>query len=150
MERKISQIGIVVKDLQSAVDFYQGLGFGPFQVIDRPEETCELHGEESRFQIKTALGMAGNVQLEVIQVLSGKNAHTEFLETRGEGMHHVGIYVEDIEAELASHVEKGLEITSRGEFMGVKWAYINMLDTLGHLVEFIELPKPRARKPKKE
>ena len=150
MERKISQIGIVVKDLQSAVNYYQGLGFGPFQIIDRPEETCELHGEQSRFRIKTALGAAGTVQLEIIQVLSGKNAHSEFLETRGEGVHHVGIYVDDIEAELAANVEKGMDVVSRGEFMGVKWVYIDTTSILGHLIEFIELPKPRARKPKKE
>lgn len=150
MERKINQIGIVVKNLQSAVDFYQGLGFGPFQVIDRPEEICELHGEQSRFQIKTALGTAGTVQLEIVQVLSGKNAYTEFLEKKGEGMHHVGIYVDDIEAEFASYLEKGMDIISRGEFMGVKWGYIDTSEILGHLIEFIELPKPRARNPKKE
>jgi len=150
MERKINQIGIVVKDLQAAVDFYQGLGFGPFQIIDRPEETCELRGEESRFQIKTALGTAGTVQLEIVQVLSGENAYTEYLEKRGEGMHHVGMYVDDIESELGAYTSKGMEIVSRGEFMGVKWAYIDTTSILGHLVEFIELPKPRARKPKKE
>ena len=150
MERKINQIGIVVRDLQSAVDFYQALGFGPFQIIERPEETCELHGEQSRFQIRTALCSAGTVQLEIIQVLSGKNAHSEFLETRGEGVHHVGIYVEDIEAELTSYGEKGMDVVSRGEFLGVKWAYINTSEVLGHLIEFIELPKPRTRKPKNE
>ncbi|HME54709.1 MAG TPA: VOC family protein [Candidatus Lokiarchaeia archaeon] len=151
MERKINQIGIVVKDLQVAVNFYQDvLGIGPFQVIDRPEEICVLHGEESRFQIRTALCLIGGIQLEIVQVLSGRNAYTEFLETKGEGVHHLGIFVDDIETELASAVDKGMEIVSRQEFVGVKSAYIDTFNILGHLVEFIELPKPRSRKSKKE
>ena len=150
MERKINQIGIVVKDIPRAVDFYQRTFGITFQVIDRPKETCQLHGEESCFRMKTALGNIAGLQIELIQVLEGRTAHVEFMEAHGEGLHHFGIYVEDLESEIAACAKEGIDIISRGEFMGVKWVYVDSTKTAGAVMEFIELPKPRVRKPKKD
>ncbi|NMC07778.1 MAG: hypothetical protein GYA24_21370 [Candidatus Lokiarchaeota archaeon] len=150
MERKINQIGIVVKDIQRAVGFYQRAFGVPFQIIDRPKETCQLHGVESCFQIKTALGNIAGLQIELIQVLEGRTAHVEFMEKYGEGLHHFGIYVEDIEAEIAACAKDGIEVISRGDFLGVKWVYVDSARDAGAVMEFIELPKPRAKKTKKE
>jgi methylmalonyl-CoA/ethylmalonyl-CoA epimerase len=150
MERKINQIGIVVKEVARAIAFYQHTFGTTFQVIDRPKETCQLHGVESCFQIKTALGIVAGLQIELIQVLEGRTAHVEFMEAHGEGVHHFGIYVEDLEAEIASCAKEGIGVISRGEFMGVKWVYVDSTMAAGVVMEFIELPKPRARKPKKD
>ncbi len=150
MERKINQIGIVVKDVVKAADFYQRTFGVAFQVMDRPNETCQLHGKESCFRIKTAFGNAAGLQIELIQVLEGRTAHVEFMEVHGEGIHHFGIYVEDIEAEIESCAKQGIELISRGEFLGVKWAYVDSTKVAGAVMEFIEMPKPRARKPKKD
>ncbi len=150
MERKINQIGIVVKDVARAADFYQRTFGVTFQVIDRPKETCQLHGVDSCFQMKTALGNIAGLQIELIQVIEGRTAHVEFMEAHGEGLHHVGVYVEDIEAEIMACNKEGIDVISRGEFMGVKWVYMDSTRTAGAVMEFIELPKPRARKPKKD
>jgi catechol 2,3-dioxygenase-like lactoylglutathione lyase family enzyme len=150
MERKINQIGIVVKDVARAIEFYQRAFGVTFQVVDRPKETCQLHGVESCFQIKTALGNVAGLQIELIQVLEGRTAHVEFMEAHGEGVHHFGIYVEDLEAEIEACNKEGIGVISRGEFMGVKWTYMDSTRSAGVVMEFIELPKPRARKPKKD
>nr|MDO8087805.1 VOC family protein [Candidatus Sigynarchaeum springense] len=150
MERKINQIGILVKDISKAIDFYQHTLGISFQVMDRPRETCQLHGKESSFRLKTALGNSAGMQIELIQVLEGRTAHVEFMEAHGEGIHHFGLYVEDLEAEIAACAKDGIGVISSGEFLGVKWAYMDSTGTAGAIMEFIELPKPRARKPKKE
>ncbi len=150
MERKINQIGIVVKDVAKSAEFYQRTFGVAFQVIDRPNETCQLHGKESSFRIKTALGNTAGLQIELIQILEGRTAHVEFMEAHGEGIHHFGIYVEDIEAEIEACAREGIELISRGEFLSVKWAYVDSAKAAGAIMEFIEMPKPRARKPKKD
>ncbi|MEX2683887.1 MAG: VOC family protein [Candidatus Sigynarchaeota archaeon] len=150
MERKINQIGIVVKDIAKAAEFYLHTFGITFQVIDRPEETCQLHGTLSTFRIRTALGNVAGLQIELIQVLEGRTAHVEFMETHGEGIHHLGIYVEDLESEIAACAKDGIGVISRGEFLGVKWAYMDSTRVAGAIIEFIELPKPRARKQKND
>ncbi|MBN2150531.1 MAG: VOC family protein [Candidatus Lokiarchaeota archaeon] len=150
MERKINQVGIVVKDAARAAEFYQRALGVPFQVMDRPKETCQLHGKESCFQMRTAFGNAAGLQVELIQVLEGRTAHVEFMESHGEGIHHFGIYVEDIEAEIEACAKQGIGVISRGEFLGVKWAYVDSVASAGAVFEFIEMPKPRARRAKTE
>ena len=70
MIEKISQIGIVVPDMDKAIKFYEDiLGIGPINVLPREPETCELHGKETHFQLKTGFAFVGGTQLELIQVL---------------------------------------------------------------------------------
>jgi methylmalonyl-CoA/ethylmalonyl-CoA epimerase len=150
MPRKINQIGIVVHDIDKAIQFYQGiLNLGPFQVIERPPETCDLHGKPSNFRLKTGIGMIEGLQLELIQVLEGRTLHSEFLETHGEGIHHFGYYIEDIDVEVLNLKKSGIEILARGTALGgIKWVYMDTIKLCGSITEFIELPKPAPRKPK--
>ncbi len=146
MPRKVNQIGIVVKDMDEAINAYkQILDLGAIQVLERPPETCMLRGTETHFRLKTGFAMLEGVQIELIQVLEGRSPHSEFLETRSPGVHHLGFYVNDIDAEMAQVIQAGMGIYARGEFMGARWAYIDTLAIAGIFQEFIQLPKPRAR-----
>jgi len=145
MVRKINQIGIVVKDLEKAVKFYQDFLGISFNIIPRPPESCELHGQTSNFCLKTALGNVDGTQVEIIQVMEGQTAHTEYLKQHGEGVHHFGYFVDDLDAELAKCTSMGIGIISKGEFMRTKWAYLDSESVSGIVHEFIELPKPKMR-----
>lgn len=151
MPKKVNQVAIVVKDLDKAVKFYQDvIGIGPFQIMDRPVEECELYGSKTQFQIKTALCMNEGMQLEIIQVMQGCNAHSEFLQEKGEGIHHFGFYVDDLEAEIKKYADHGIKVLSQGGYMGVKWAYMDTAPQCGSVQEFIELPKPKPNRKKLE
>jgi hypothetical protein len=43
----------------------------------------------------------GPVEVEINQVIEGDPIHKEFLESRGEGIHHIGIYVQDYDREAS-------------------------------------------------
>lgn len=149
MSRKVNQIGIVVKDIEKAVEFYKDfLGIESFNIMERPPESCILHGEKSDFKLKSAFTSVEGLQIELIQVLEGRTLHTEFMEKHGEGLHHFGYYVDDLETELKKMEEQGIQVLSSGEFMGTKWAYLDTLNPSGAVQELIELPKPRKRKKK--
>jgi hypothetical protein len=68
-------------------------------------------------------------------------------------MHHVAIYVTDLESEVQKYSKAGVKIIAQGEYMRTKWAYLDSTEQSGLLLELIQLPqrkKKKKKKPKKE
>jgi len=90
---EICQIGIVVRDLQKAVDnYWSALGIGPWSIvrIEPPLlRDVTLRGKPVVASMLAAIAQSGSIQLELIQPLEGPSIWKEFLEERGEGIHHV-------------------------------------------------------------
>ena len=61
------------------------------------------------------------------------------LEERGEGIHHLGFFVKDIEKELDRLKKGGIKVLERGGVLGVaKFAYLNTEKALGFILELIQ------------
>ena len=89
MIEKIDHIGIVVKDLDKAIKVYsEGLGLS-LKRIDQSEE----------FQVKIAFLPVGEVLVELIEPI-GPGEIQDYLNTHGEGLHHICYRVPDIEKAL--------------------------------------------------
>lgn len=97
----VAQVGIVVRDIEKTMDFYtSAFGFGPWTVFDEIANPA--------FKVKIALAQSGQLQFELIQILEGKSLHSRFLEEKGEGLHHLGFFVRDIDKELARLTKLGI------------------------------------------
>ncbi len=107
-----------------------GIHFGP--------EDCTLHGQPADFTVHVSLGYIGDLQLEIIQPVSGESIYTEFLSSSPAGLHHLCFEVEDMEAALARAAEAGVEVVQAGSMMdgGMQFAY---LDGAAHGVPYVEL-----------
>ena len=129
---KVGQIGIVVKDVERYMKFYEKMfGVEPFPTVESAVDSAKL---------KIGLFQLGEVQIELIQVLEGETTHSKFLEKRGEGLHHLGFFVEDIEKELARLEKGGVKVLERGTVLGVvKFAYLDTENILGVVLELIQL-----------
>ena len=96
---EISQIGIIVRDLQKATDnYWSTLGIGPWMTmrIEPPLlADVTMRGKPVEASMVAAIAQSGNIQLELIQPLEGPSIWKEFLEQRGEGIHHVQSLVQD-------------------------------------------------------
>jgi hypothetical protein len=64
-------------------------------------DTCSVRGEPADFVVHVSLGYVGDLQLELIQPVSGENIYTEFLAAHGPGLHHGCWEVDDLDAALA-------------------------------------------------
>jgi len=129
---KIDQIGIVVKDVEGTMKFYEKL----FGIETIP--TVEVKIDSAK--LKIGLFQLGEVQIELIQVLEGESVHSRFLKERGEGLHHLAFFVEDVEKELAKLGKEGIKVLERGGVPGaVKFAYLDTEKTLGVVLELIQL-----------
>jgi methylmalonyl-CoA/ethylmalonyl-CoA epimerase len=111
---KLSHIGIVVRDLDKAVEYYGSVfGLGPFRT-----ETYELkpfiyRGKTANARVRAAIADLGSVFIELVQVLEGETPHTEFLREKGEGIQHVAFLVRDLDEKLNELAKSGIEPVMR-------------------------------------
>lgn len=126
----IHHIGIIVSDLEAAADKYRAMGFIPGE-IERVES-----------QNIAAIAMrAGDSWIELVTPLDHDSPLGRFLDSRGEGMHHVAYLVDDIDATLASLAEAGVELidtTSRIGLHNWRVAFIHPRACAGVLTELVQ------------
>jgi len=138
---EIIQIGIVVRDLQKAVDnYWTTLGIGPWQVVRmEPPILTEvtLRGKPVDASMLAAIAQNGKIQLELIQPLEGPSIWKEFLEERGVGLHHVQPLVQDTKVALAAFKEMGVDVLMSGKIGNNIFYYMDTEPLLGIILEFI-------------
>ncbi|MFC1978328.1 VOC family protein [Chloroflexota bacterium] len=142
---EMKHVGVVVRDIEKVKEFYSGLfALGEWRIRDADVPKALLHGKISPAKIRFAFARQGQVSIELIQVLEGKTAHTEFLQTHGEGVHHLAYYVSDLDGELAKAKRAGIDIVQlvRLEPSG-GWAYLDCSGLGGILFELIQPPPGR-------
>jgi catechol 2,3-dioxygenase-like lactoylglutathione lyase family enzyme len=90
-------------------------------------ETTTLRGEPVEFTAHISLGYAAELQLELIEPVTGPTIHAEFLERHGPGLHHVCFDVDDVDAACASAEAAGVPVLMRGSMMGgeIEFAYVD-------------------------
>jgi 4-hydroxyphenylpyruvate dioxygenase-like putative hemolysin len=143
----INQIGIVVRNIEKTAKFLEQIfGIGPFQILERAPEEIIYRGERRTFQIRNGLARLGSVQLELIEVQHGECCQADFLNRKGEGIHHLGFFVDDLDEALSTVKEKGVEVLQIGTAAGsIRWAYLDTEELLGITLEFIQLGKLKKK-----
>ena len=147
---EVAQIGILVNDFDAALERY-GRMFGI------QEWTCYHYTPEflawSRYgeqegSFEMLLGMGGqNPQVELIQPLAGPSIYQDFLDEGRTGLHHLGVYVDDLDEAIAVMEAAGYCVTQTARGYGLKgdggFAYFDTEQDLGVVVEAIEIPSVR-------
>jgi methylmalonyl-CoA epimerase len=137
-------VALVVKDLDKAVAYYQDLGIGPFMSPPVKAVKQTYLGKAvpvDFFKRKEVMGKMGESLLQLCQPLGGESPWQEFLDTKGEGVHHLGCIVDDVEKEEAILKEKGIEIILSSRFEGGGGScYADIGKIGGILIELIERP----------
>ena len=128
---KINHVAIVVQDIDAALNFWeQTFGLELDHVEDVPSQKS-----------KVAFLPLGESEIELVQPTTSESGLANFLEKRGEGMHHICIEVEDIDATLAELKSKGVRLINDvpEELPGRKMAFIHPKAANGVLVELYQL-----------
>ena len=135
---EVSQIGVVVEDLDRAVAFYQSVfGMGPFRIQEAEAPNVWDRGKEKRIKARLGFTNLGQVEIEFIHILEGDSVHLEFLREHGEGLHHLGFKVKDFQAKLELAKAMGFEVLQTGP-LGRFYAYLDTRRCGGIIVELIE------------
>ena len=139
---KVDQVGVIVRDIDKAIEYYQALGIGPFESLDIPKIEVKVYGRTAD-DVKNLVSVAqmGRVQFELLQPISGESVQKEFLETKGEGINHLAFFIDDIDKETSKMIGKGFKVISSGKFVGGGgFAYFDT-DKVGSIIfELIQWP----------
>ena len=123
-------VAVLVKDLDKAMARMETLGIGEVVKGGGPPEGAEglfYRGKLLESGFKARLIRVGNMNMEFIQPDNKPNPWSEFLKTKGEGFHHVGFYVKDVEGAVKRLTSLGAEVPFYGKIHGkVGAAYVDM------------------------
>jgi hypothetical protein len=144
----IRQICLVVRDLDRTMEQWSRLGIGPWRVHDLgPNWVREMRfrGKPQTTAVKYASADWGPLNFELIEPGEEPNVYTEYLAAHGEGLHHLGYFVDDIEEAVAVMERLGFPAIQTGRGLGVDgdgaYAYFDTVDALGCMLEAIEAPR---------
>ena len=126
----IHHLGIVVRDIRSAVESYCRLGFSGGEITRIEEQNVDI-----------AALRAGESWIEVMSPIEPDSPIGRFLESRGQGVHHVAYLVEDLAGVLASLDAAGVELIDRQPRRGLHdWliAFVHPRSCAGVLTELVD------------
>lgn len=146
-----TQIAIVVRDLDEALHTYvHEYGIGPWRVYEiGPKDIDDLvyDDEPLEYAMRIALAQVGRVEWELIQPTDDKGPYVEFLKTKGEGLHHVGVQVRDYDEALATLRDKGHTVHIGGVYQGARLSYVSTDRDLKAMTEIVDPPETGGPEP---
>lgn len=131
MIKKVDHIGIAVRSLETTLPFYT-------EVL----KLSLLGIEEVESQmVRVAFLKAGETKIELLEPTTEESTIAQFIEKRGEGMHHIALGVNSIEERIIEMKEKGIRMIDEESRIGAGGAHIAFMhpkSASGVLVELCE------------
>ncbi len=133
---KLDHVGIAVNDVVEVARMYsEGLGLKVSEPTINEDEA-----------VKIVFLPTDSHLIELVQPLHESTAINKFLQTRGEGLHHVCFEVADIEGTLQRLRDMGIQLIDQTPRVDPKrkrkLAFVHPKSAHGVLVELIEYDKP--------
>ncbi len=129
--KRIEHIGIAVKDLDAANQIYKAVT----GVEHYKTETVESEG------VSTSFFKVGESKIELLAATKPDSPIAKFIEKRGEGIHHIAFYVDDIIAEIERLKAEGFRLLNEEPKPGADnklVAFMHPKDANGVLVELCQ------------
>jgi len=128
--RHINHVAIAVRDIEATLEFYKAT-FGV--ETDGIEEIADQ-------KVRAALVRVGGSQLEFIQPTEEGSGVARFIDSRGEGVHHICFEMEDLPAQLGKLKDSGVRLIDEAPRAGLSGeiAFIHPKSTGGVLIELVD------------
>ncbi len=127
----IEHIGIAVKDLERAIEYYEKvLGVSCYAIEEVKDQ-----------KVRTAFFKVGQTKIELLESTDSEGPIGKFIQKNGEGMHHIAFAVKNIEQALDEAESKGIRLIDRKSRKGAEGldiAFLHPKSTFGVLTEFCE------------
>ena len=138
----VCQVGLIVRDIEKSAEAYSqvfGISKPPVIITDKPEiAKTEYRGEPTNAQAKLAFFQMGQVSLELIEPIGGPSTWKDFLDEKGEGVHHIAFTIQGTGEVVAYLEEKGINVIQQGHYTGGMYTYVDSESALGVILELLE------------
>ena len=132
MIRKVEHIGVAVENIEKSIHIFKDLLGIPLEKVY----------ESDVIKTKIAFFPVGGSTIELIEPMDPSSPAAKFIQKRGEGIHHICLGVENVEAALRHYESMGIELlnkTPRKTQDGRIIAFLNPKSTNGVLIELEEI-----------
>ncbi len=141
----ISQVGIVVKDMDKTIEYYEKvLGLGPFVMPEISYTEKFYYGRPVDSIWTMGFCSLGPVELELIQPVTSPTIYHDFLKERGEGIHHLGFDLKDMDEKIDLCKKMGIRVIQSGHSSTARFAYLDTVKIGGVIFELIQRKSRRA------
>jgi LAO/AO transport system kinase len=126
---RLDHLGVAVKSIADARGFYEALG-----LVVGHEETVEHE------KVKTAMLPLGESRIELLEATEENSTIGRFVAKRGEGLHHVAVHVDGIDAMFARLTAQGVRLASDAVRVGAgghRYFFVHPASTGGVLLEVV-------------
>jgi LAO/AO transport system kinase len=126
---RLDHLGVAVKSISAAKGFYEALGMSVVH-----EETVEHE------QVRTAMLPVGESRIELLEPTAEDSVIGRFLAKRGEGLHHIAVHVEGIDAMFVKLKADGVRLVSDTVRVGAgghRYFFVHPASTGGVLLEIV-------------
>jgi methylmalonyl-CoA/ethylmalonyl-CoA epimerase len=137
MIKKLHHVSIAVKNLDEALKLYE-------QLFDLKANKIEVVPEQG---VKAALIPIGDgAEIEFIEPTYPNGGVAKFLESKGEGIHHICLEVDNIDQALNTISERGCQLIDKKSRNGLagKIGFLHPKSTKGVLIELAQTDEEKS------
>jgi methylmalonyl-CoA/ethylmalonyl-CoA epimerase len=131
MIKKFNHIAIAVSNLENSTAVFEKIfNKKPDTIVEVPEQ-----------KVKVAMFDIGGVLFEIIQPTEMNTPVAQFVDNRGDSLHHISFSVEDIQKTIEDFTAGGFRMIDLKPRMGAEGkpiAFMHPKSSDGILVEFVE------------
>ena len=126
----IDHVGVAIKDIDAALKLFQ-------QVFGTPPSEVEELADQG---VRATLIQVGQTRLELLEPLSEESAVGRFIQSRGEGLHHLALNVDDISSKLEVLKTLGVRLVDQEPREGLSGsiAFVHPSSVFNMLTELVE------------
>jgi methylmalonyl-CoA epimerase len=133
MPKRIDHVAIIVRNIEQALIFYRDtLNIAPSEIKEVPTEHVRI--------AFLPMGGPGGSEIELIEPTTTDSSLSKFLQKSGEGLHHICLEVDNIDAALVDMQEKGAPVLDKQPRIGAEGRaiFIHPKAANGVLLELVE------------
>ena len=140
------QLGIVVKSIHESLPFYSKvLNINPWYSAKIKEKKIYYKDKLIDLDLDIVIGYSGSLQFELIEIVKDTEEHvySDLVAAQGEGLHHIGFTVSNIEKRIEAMEKAGFKKIQHGflKTKGMaltKFAYFDTIEHCGYITELIQ------------
>lgn len=143
---KVGQLGIITPGIHGALPgVASAFNLHNWYEPQYAEKQFIIQGERVELDFNLVFAYSGGLQIELIEENSRKAAiYTDHLQKQGQGIHHLGFFITDIDAKLERVNQLGLQVLFEGRFKtagggAVRFVYLDTRQHCGIILELINI-----------
>ena len=142
-DKQMMQVGIIVKDIEKSTKAWAtflGNEELPEVIVASGSELnpTKYNGKSTDAKARLAFFRLDNIMIELIEPLGGPSTWQEFLDTKGEGIHHIAFDVKGMKKHIKNFEANGIPMVQHGGWDTGEYGYFDGSNGLALIIELLE------------